>query len=279
MRVVDFRVRPPLAGFESGRMYSMPERTAAMGAAFGFPERAPTLADPTPQAFEAERAGAGLELCVIPGRVGAPGVGPADNGALLRYASAKSGLCVFPAIDPRAEGWRGEAERLLGERCVKGLTLEPGLLSDPLYADDAPCMPVYELCAARGVPLIVSAGGNVGPDCSYTSPEHIDRVARDFPRLELVIAHGGWPWIAGYNHVAFRRGNVYLSPDMYALMPGNEGCLAAMNSYLSERYVYASSFPFVPLRAYRERFMSVLASDAIAERVLFANAARLLRLS
>lgn len=279
MRVIDFRVRPPVAGFETGRMYSMPDRTAAMGAAFGFPQRAPTLADPGVKAFEAELADAALALYVIPGRVGAPGVGPADNDALVAYAAGKSALCVFPAVDPQSEGWRAEAERLLREKCVSGLTLEPGLLARPVYPDDAACAPVYEFCAARGVPLILSAGGNVGPDVSYTSPEHVDRVARDFPRLDLVIAHGGWPWIAGYNHVAFRRGNVYLSPDMYALMPGNEAYIAAMNGYLSERYVYASSFPFVPLRAYRERFLRVLASDAIAERVLFANAARLLRLT
>jgi len=279
VRVIDFRVRPPVAGFEAGRMYSMPERTAAMGAAFGFPERAPTLADSSAKTFEAELDSAGLELAVIPGRVGAPGVGPADNDALVKYAAGKSALCVFPAVDPRSPGWRADAERLLGEKCVRGLTLEPGLLERPAYPDDAACQPVYELCAARGVPVILSAGGNVGPDCSYTAPEHVDRVAREFPKLDLVVAHGGWPWITGYNHVAFRRGNVYLSPDMYALMPGNEAYLAAMNGYLSERYVYASSFPFVPLRAYRERFLGVLANEAIAERVLFANAARLLRLS
>lgn len=260
-------------------MYSMPERTAAMGAAFGFPQCAPTLASPSAKAFEAELAAAALELCVIPGRVGAPGVGPADNDALVRYAAGNRALCVFPAVDPQAEGWRDEAERLLCEKCARGLTLEPGLLARPVYPDDAACAPVYELCAARGVPLILSAGGNVGPDVSYTSPEHVDRVARDFPRLHLVVAHGGWPWIAGYNHVAFRRGNVYISPDMYALMPGNEAYIAAMNGYLSERYIYASSFPFVPLGAYRERFLRVLANDTVAERVLFVNAARLLQLS
>ena len=98
------------------------------------------------------------------------------------------------------------------------------------------------------LPFILSAGGNIGPDCSYTLPVCLDRVARDFPKLNMVVAHGGWPWITAILHVAFRRGNVYVSPDMYELMPGNEAYAAAMNSYLSERYVYASSYPFVPLR-------------------------------
>jgi len=40
-----------------------------------------------------------------------------------------------------------------------------------------------------------------------------------------------------------------------------------------------TSFPFVPLRAYRERFLRIVANDAVAERVLHANTARLLRLA
>ncbi len=277
-RVIDFRVRPPVAGFESGRMYSRPERTAQMSAAFGFPAPARTLREPSPAVFESELSESGIELAVIPGRVGAPDVGAVRNEALVDYARSHAGrVCVFPAVDPTGKDWRASAEALLRAKgLVKGLTLEPGLLTTPLYADDAACLPVYEFCAERALPIILSAGGNVGPDCGYTLPVHFDRVARDFPKLNIVIAHGGWPWITATLHVAFRRGNVYVSPDMYAFMPGNEAYTAAMNGYLSERFIYASSYPFAPLRGYLESFLRAAASDAVAERVLFENAARLL---
>lgn len=276
MRVVDFRVRPPIGGFERATMYAQPERTARMGAAFGFPNAAPSasMAD-----FERELAASGVELAVIPGRVGAPKVGPASNDALVDYARGRAGsACVFPAIDPSAKEWRAAAEKLLGSPVVHGFTLEPGLLAAPVLPDDPSCLPVYEFCAARGLPLILSAGGNVGPDCGYTLPVHYDRVARDFPKLNLVIAHGGFPWITETHHVAFRRGNVYVSPDMYLFMPGNEAYLAAMNSYLSERYLYASSYPFVPLKGYLDVFLKHTASETVAERVLFGNAARIMGL-
>ncbi|MPZ46731.1 MAG: amidohydrolase family protein [Betaproteobacteria bacterium] len=278
MRVIDFRVRPPIAGFEKAAMYTQPERTAEMGRGFGFPHCSPVLHEPTPVVFESELRASGVTLAVIPGRVGAPNVGPTDNDALVEYARGCSdSVCVFPALDPSEQSWKAHAERYLGKKTVKGLTLEPGLLSAPAQMDDASCIPVYEFCAGRGVPLILSAGGNVAPDCGYTLPVHVDRVARDFPKLEIVVAHGGWPWISAINHVAFRRGNVYISPDMYALMPGNEDYLKAMNTYLSERYIYASSYPFVPLRGYLDAFLRVT-SDTVAERVLFSNAARLLRM-
>ncbi len=54
MRVIDFRVRPPVAGFEKATMYVMPDRTAQMGVGFGFPTASPTLREPTAAAFEVE---------------------------------------------------------------------------------------------------------------------------------------------------------------------------------------------------------------------------------
>ena len=276
-RVIDFRVRPPVGGFEAASMYTRPERTAEMGRAFGFTVSSPALTDSSPATFEAELRESGIELAVIPGRVGAPNVGPTNDDALVSYArSHEKRLCVFPAIEPTLPNWRADAERLRRERVVKGFALEPGLLVKPIHADDDACLPVYEYCIEHALPLILSAGGNIGPDCSHTLPVYVDRVARDFPKLNIIVAHGGWPWITAINHVAFRRGNVYVSPDMYALMPGNEDYIKVMNSYLSERYVYASSYPFVPLCGYLEAFQRVFATDAIAERVLFANAARLI---
>jgi uncharacterized protein len=278
--IIDFRVRPPIAGFENATMYRHPDRTAAMGAKFGFPASAPTLRDPRAETFEKEFANSSLKIAVIPGRIGAPGVGPASNSALIDYARKKDGrIVVFPAVDPCTPDWRQNMEQLVaGNDIVKGVTLEPGLLHEPVYPDAPCCLPVYDFCVQRNLPLILSAGGNVGPDCSYTLPIYVDRVARDFPELRIVVAHGGWPWITEINHVAFRRGNVYVSPDMYALMPGNEAYIAAMNSYLSERYVFASSYPFVPLRGYVEAFLKIIRNDATAELILFKNGAKLLKL-
>jgi predicted TIM-barrel fold metal-dependent hydrolase len=276
-RVIDFRVRPPVGGFEKATMYTMPERTAEMGRGFGFATPSPALREPTPAVFEAELRQSGIELALIPGRVGAPKVGPTDNDALVAYARSRpEQVCIFPAVEPNQPNWKSDAERLLRDKVVRGLALEPGLLSKAIHADDPICLPVYEFCAERRRPLILSTGGNIGPDCSYSLPVYVDRIARDFPKLDIVVAHGGWPWITAIHHVAFRRGNVYVSPDMYALMPGNEDYLKAMNSYLSERYIYASSYPFVPLRGYLDAFLRVVANDTVAERVLFSNAARLL---
>lgn len=280
MRAIDFRVRPPIAGYERASMYAQPERTARMAAAFGYPKPVGALAGASLEAYEREARESGIAAAVLTGRRGAPGVGAADNPALVAYAEAASCRSfVFPALDPSDASWRERLAALRQHRCVRGIVLEPGLLEKPVYPDDPSCVPVYELCQAEGLPVMLSAGGNVGPDCSYTSPEHFDRVARDFPRLELVIAHGGYPWITQTLHVAFRRANVYVLPDMYLLMPGNEAYVAAMNGYLSERFLFGTSYPFSPLKASIEAFLAVARGDDVAERVLFRNARALLKLS
>jgi len=277
MRAIDFRVRPPVAGYERASMYSQPARTARMAAAFGYPRPVGALAGASLEAFEREVRESGLDAAVLTGRVGAPGVGAADNAALVGYASsAPCRSFVFPAIDPSQPEWGARLGDFRRHRCVRGIVLEPGLLDKPVYPDDPICAPVYEACQAAGLPVMLSAGGNVGPDCSYTDPARFDRVARDFPRLALIIAHGGYPWITATIHVAFRRENVYVLPDMYLLMPGNEAYVAAMNGYLSERFLFGTSYPFSPIKDAIEALLRVARTDSIAERVLFGNARALL---
>ena len=56
----------------------------------------------------------------------------------------------------------------------------------------------------------------------------------DFPDLRIVVSHGNWPWVSEILHVAFRRPNVYLSPDMYLYnMPGMDDYLRAANGFLA----------------------------------------------
>jgi predicted TIM-barrel fold metal-dependent hydrolase len=124
------------------------------------------------------------------------------------------------------------------------------------------------------------AGGNAGPDLSYSFPVHFDRVAGDFPQLKLVVSHGGWPWVSEILHVAFRRSNVYVSPDMYLHeAPGWEEYLKAANGFLADRFLYASCYPLAPVKEYAEWFLRLPLKPETRERALWKNAAELLGLA
>src|SRR3546814_2096473 len=110
-----------------------------------------------------------------------------------------------------------------------------------------PIYPLYAKGEDRGLPVVMMAGGNAGPDLSYTEPSHIDRVLGDFPDLKVVATHGAWPWVHQILHVAYRRPNLYLSPDQYiANMPGMDDYVRAADrksTRLNSSHYCASRMP------------------------------------
>ncbi len=181
------------------------------------------------------------------------------------------------SIDPAN---RREAIRQLEQAHAMGLiglNLEPGGYPQPMCADDRRLYPIYAYCEDRNIPVVIMGGGSAGPDLSYTVPVHIDRVAGDFPGMKIAVSHGGWPWVHEILHVAFRRENVYLSPDQYlAGMPGSDDYIRAANGYLSERFLYGSSYPFTCVKGYLEWFRKLPLRPEVMDRLLYRNAAEFL---
>jgi predicted TIM-barrel fold metal-dependent hydrolase len=162
----------------------------------------------------------------------------------------------------------------------KGVTIEPGAYPVPLYADDRKLYPIYAHLEDRKVPTVIMTGGNAGPDLSYSDPITLDRVAGDFPNLRIVVSHGNWPWVNQILHVAFRRSNVSLSPDMYFhKAPGMDEYLMAAVSWMAERFFFATAYPLVPLKEYTEWFVRLPLKPANMERILYRNTAELLGIS
>jgi hypothetical protein len=161
----------------------------------------------------------------------------------------------------------------------RAINIEPGSYPLPLMVDDRRLYPVYAQCEDANIPVIIMAGGSAGPDLSYTAPVHLDRVAADFPDLKIVVSHGGWPWVHQVLHIAFRRPNIYLSPDQYlANMAGMDDYVRAADGFLADRFLYASSYPFTPVKEYAAWFKKLPIRPDAMEKILFRNAAKLLRI-
>jgi predicted TIM-barrel fold metal-dependent hydrolase len=80
-------------------------------------------------------------------------------------------------------------------------------------------------------------------------------------------------------HIAFRRTNVYLSPDMYfSRMAGWEEYVKAADGFLADRMLYASSFPFCPIKGYKDWFETLPIRPENRRKIMGENASRLLGL-
>lgn len=279
MTVIDFRLRPPVKGFLDMVMYSAAERRDRITRQHGM-EPALSAQAKSIDRLLAEMTEAGVACGVVVGRNSGL-YGSVSNHDVAEIVRAWPGRFIgVGSIDPRD---RRSAIAQIEEALalgLKGINIEPGAYAEPLYADDRRLYPIYAHCEDRDIPVTIMAGGSAGPDLSYTEPVHVDRVAGDFPQLRIAITHGGWPWVSEMLHIAFRRPNVYLSPDQYLCnMPGMQAWIDAVNGFLAARFLYASSYPFIGVKAYAEWFRALPIRQELIDDLMGGNARRFLGLA
>jgi predicted TIM-barrel fold metal-dependent hydrolase len=279
MRVIDFRLRPPLRAFLEMVMYSNIGRTEQMARGIGM-ELPESVRRRSVELMLGEMDEAGVQWGVVPGRI-SPVLGTieADDIAAIVAAHPRR-LIGYAGIDPVNQRKAIAAIDAALAMGMKGVVIEPGLSSTPMHLDDARMYPIYAHCDALQVVVLFMAGGNAGPDITYTSPEHIDRVARDFPGLRIISGHGNWPWAAQIIHVCYRRPNIWLSPDMYIFggMPGAQDYINAANGFLSERFLFGTAYPLLPFKDGVDGMLRLGLKESVADRVMYKNAANLLGL-
>jgi uncharacterized protein len=103
-----------------------------------------------------------------------------------------------------------ELEHLVRDRGFQGLSLRPFMIGLP--ADDRRYYPLYAKCVELQIPLSIhtSANWTTVAVSDLGHPRHIDAVAADFPELDIVMSHAGYPWVLEAVLLAWKYPNVYL---------------------------------------------------------------------
>jgi len=146
-------------------------------------------------------------------------------------------------------------------------------------ADDAALYPAYAVLVERGVPLVVHCGTSSFPGSTnaYADPALLDAVLRDFPDLQVVLAHGGrgW-WYDAAAFLALSRDTVWI--ELSGLPPKR------LPEYyhrfdlvrLARKWIYGTDWPGVPGQSANARAVANLGlPDDVVELVLGGNARRL----
>jgi hypothetical protein len=174
-----------------------------------------------------------------------------------------------------------EIERTLQDMHFNGIAVDPGWWIPPRYVDDPRNYPVYQRCAELGGVLYLTCSLMQGPDISYAEPYRIQRVANDFPTLKIVVVHGAFPFTREMLGVMIANaplGNLWVIPDFFQFIPGFPGAqdwVEAANHFLSDRILYASSYPVRPLRQSLDEFRRFSYKPAVLENLLAGNASAL----
>src|SRR6185436_10570556 len=90
------------------------------------------------------------------------------------------------------------------------------------------------------------------------NPSALDRMARDFPKVNFVSAHGSYPYVLEVIAVAMKRENVWIAPDMYMIYaPARHLYVEAAQGYLQDRMLFGTGYPYTPLAEAVERFRAL----------------------
>lgn len=284
--IIDFRVRPPFGSFLGTAIFNprdpKPDPVTARALQMNMPPYR-SFSERSMEAFIEEMDAAGIDRAVVMGRQSPPQYGAVRNEDIVEILSRYPGrFLAFGGVD----GSDTKAALAEIDRCIgwgfNGISLDNGWCDPPLYDDDTRLDPVYARCAEAGLIVSITSSIFVGPDLTYSDPVHIQRVAKRFPKLRIVVAHAAWPHTTTMCAIAMQCSNIYLVPDFYGHipnMPGADEYVRAANYYLSYRLLYASSYPVRPLGQSLEQFRALpFASEEIRARCLGPNAARLLGL-
>lgn len=161
-----------------------------------------------------------------------------------------------------------------------GITCEPAWLfnGEPMPFDDARLYPIFEKCQENDIFVIYPTG--MGYDkLENGTPERLDKVAREFPEMTIVVSHAGWPWVNETCWIANKRPNVYLNPDQYIFnTPGMYDYVIAINNMAQDKMIYGSCYPFVSLQAGIDYTMNLGINDEAMPKYMYRNAAKVLKI-
>lgn len=186
----------------------------------------------------------------------------------------------FAGVDPH----KGMEALYQLEHLVKnhGFT---GAAIDPMYAqirsNHERYYPIYAKCCELDIPIIITTGlspSSPGVTMDSAAPIYIDAVARDFPALQIILSHGGYPWVAETIGLAIRNPNVYLELSECEKQPLSSAYMEAANGPLKEKILFASAHPFFSYQDGIALYQTLPFTEEVREQIMWKNAARLLKI-
>jgi predicted TIM-barrel fold metal-dependent hydrolase len=173
----------------------------------------------------------------------------------------------------------GELTRQLGLGAV-ALKIHPVHGGFPANAREL--YPAYAVCQERGVPVIVHCGTSNFPGAvnRFADPIYAEDVAKDFPELTIVLAHGGRGW--WYDAAAFltlMREHVWI--ELSGLPPRKLPEYYARHDLdrLGRKFIFGTDWPGVPgIRVNAEAVAELGFADDVLAGILAGNAQAVYRL-
>lgn len=214
----------------------------------------------------------------------AKGVKIFGNEQIAQLCAMSSRFIGFASVDPHNPKAAEQLERDARRLGLRGLKLSPSM--QEFAANDRKlAYPVYEAAAALGIPVLMHCGMTWAPRCKSTNPIVLEDVAFDFPKLKLVIAHFGWPWVHETAMLLLKYENLFADTScLYFDAPWEfmryvfteRLPLTLLERSLRTKVVFGSDYPRVEIKNMVRAVSELGLSDGALEMIFNKNARYLL---
>jgi hypothetical protein len=190
-------------------------------------------------------------------------------------------------VDP----WRGRKGLEEIEHAIKTLGLLGVKYQPPVQGfspNDKQFYPIWDLLQSLGAPVLIHCGttaigsgepGGLGFKLGHARPiPNIDDVAADFPHLNIVAAHPGWPWTEELIAVAIHKANVSIDISGWGPKYIPAALKHDMQRRLQDKVLFGSDYPgWSPGQCCDEWEMEGF-RPGVVEKLFHQNATRILKL-
>jgi predicted TIM-barrel fold metal-dependent hydrolase len=202
------------------------------------------------------------------------------NPWMVRYASADpSRLLAFGSVHPRfSTDVEGDTRRVI-DSGVRALKVHPPhqLFRATAYQDSLPHLAaLYRVAEECGIPVTIHTGTSVFPGARSRlgDPMDVDDVAIDFPKLKILLAHGGRPlWMDHAFFVVRRHPNVFL--EVSGIPPAKLLEYFPRLEELAGKTIWGTDWPSPGIKSMRsnaDAFLALPLSDETKRKILDENA-------
>ncbi len=208
-----------------------------------------------------------------------------SNEQVAELCARSKRFIGFASVDPLKKGAARELENAVKKLGLRGLKLDPAL--QDFRPDARKVYPVYEAAEALRIPLLIHTGMSWAPETPLERglPLHLEQPIRDFPKLNFVLAHFGWPWVWEATAMALKYPNVYLdtsclyydSPkEFYQFVFSRQIPTTVIERSLRNKVVFGSNYPRVEIKNMVHALKSLQLTEGCLNKILKENAERLL---
>jgi predicted TIM-barrel fold metal-dependent hydrolase len=207
-------------------------------------------------------------------------------------------LIGFTSINPNRYQPERKVERAINEFGMKAVKLYP---HSGFYPNDSRLTRTYELCSRLGIPVVIHTGMKAvrWQWMKYNQPIYVDEIATNFPDLNIVMCHGGYPWTEEFMTVVYTNPNIWVDLTFMErieeafLLPGLvENTIRRLVKLIgAQRLLWGTEGPYMTLPLYGShdpsnylvsQYKLVKRFDFLSEKdkadILGNNAAHLLKL-